>query len=536
MRLLTAGALKTPGECLTGLWGRVPRYVRQTFFAAVILGLGTHMFMFTNKIINHDDLDRLFQLDYGTASGRWLLPAVANLDGAFSVPWLIGVLGILCLAVTACLTVSLLRIRGCLGCVLTAGLMVSFPVVASTYAYMFTADLYFLGLMLAALGAWAAVRGNWWGSAVGVVAITLSLGLYQAYFPVSAVLMVGALLFETLDGKKSIQRLLPEGLRLVGTLAAALAAYLIVVRITTGEAGLVDYQGLDHMGLPPLEKLPELIGMAYEKYVTVFLENEQNWNFMFLSNVLRAAALGGVVLLALVLWRRRLGAARTALAVVLTVLYPLAGNLIYLMAYDGYVHDLMVYGLIYVPLLLIALAEYAQPVLEGQGERIAHRLVSWLVVLALAPTAWSYAITDNNHYLKAELSIRQCEAYSNRLMGRIESCEGYEPHMGVVLVGSNLETWDLHVTPELDAWYSNGFTDFAALRTTYTYEVFLSTFLAFPAPIFAGTTPEAVELAATEEVQKMPLYPQTGSVKLLHYESQDRDVIVVKLAESGEAS
>lgn len=533
MKLFTAGTLMTPGDCLESLWKRVPGHARWAFFSALILGLATHLFMFTNKFINHDDLDQMFQIHYGTASGRWLLPAAARLDGEFSVPWLIGVLGVLCLAGTACLTVSLLRIRTPLGCVLTAGLMVSFPVVASTFAYMFTADIYFLSLLLAALGAWAAVRGGWWGSAAGALAITLSLGLYQAYFPVAAVLMVGALLFEVLDGEKTCKELFLKGLRLVGILAAGLAAYLVMVRVTTRETGLVDYQGLDHMGLPPLERIPELIGKAYGKYVAVFLGNEQDWNFGVLKYVLPVSALGGAVLLVLVLWRRRLGAARTALAAALAVIYPLAGNLIFLLAYDGTIHDLMIYGLIYAPILLIALVEYARPALQKQGDLIAHTAVSWIVVLSLAPTAWGYAITDNNTYLKAELSMRQCEAYSNRLLERIESCEGFEAWRGVILVGSDEWTWDLNVTPELDSVDTSGIMNLSGLRTMYSYGLFLRNFLGFPAPVYYGGSEEAKAAAELEEVKKMPLYPSEGSVKLVHYEPTDKDVIVVKLAEPG---
>lgn len=535
MRQFTAQALKTPGECLERLWTRVPNYTRWTFFSAVVLGFATHLYMFTNKFINHDDLDQMFRIQYGRASGRWLLPAAARLDGEFSVPWLIGVLGILCLAGTACLTVSLLRVRSPLGCMLTAALMVSFPVTASTYAYMFTADMYFLSLLLAAFGAWAAVRGGWRGSAAGALAITLSLGLYQAYFPAAAVLMVGALLFETLDGEKSFKALFLKGLRLVGTLAVGLAAYLVMVRVTTRETGLVYYQGLDHMGMPPLERIPGLILEAYGKYAGFFLGNERDWNFNVLNYALLAAALGGAALLVLVLRRRRLGADRTALAAGLAVLYPLAGNLIRLLAYDGNLHDLMIYGLIYVPILLIALTEYAQPVLQERGEALTHRLVSWIVTLSLAATAWSYAITDNNTYLKAELATRQCEAYSNRLLERIESCEGFESWRAVILVGSDEWTWDLNVTPPLDSVDTSGITNLAGLRTTYSYGLFLRSFLGFPAPVYVGDTEEAKAAAELEEVRRMPVYPKEGSVKLVRYEPTGKDVIVVKLAETSEA-
>ncbi|MDE6591162.1 MAG: glucosyltransferase domain-containing protein, partial [Oscillospiraceae bacterium] len=158
-------AWRTPEECFSDLWKRIPKHIRLSFAAAVALGLATHLYAFTNKLTNHDDLDQMFYAGYGAASGRWLLPSILRLDGDFSIPWLIGLIGILCLAGTVCLTVSLLRIRHPLGCVVTAAVMVSYPTVASTFAYMFTSSGYFFGLLLAVFGAYAAVRWGWPGSA-----------------------------------------------------------------------------------------------------------------------------------------------------------------------------------------------------------------------------------------------------------------------------------------------------------------------------------------------------------------------------------
>ena len=174
----------------------VPSYTKWTFAASVVFGLIAHLYMLTNKLPNHDDIFHLFQCDYGTQSGRWFLPTVLQWDGDFSMPWLIGVLGILCLAGTACITTSLFHIRRPLACIITAALLVSFPTVASTFTYMFTADAYFFGLFLAAFAAFAVARFAIIGLPVGAVALILSMGIYQSYFPVATVLLVGTLLFD----------------------------------------------------------------------------------------------------------------------------------------------------------------------------------------------------------------------------------------------------------------------------------------------------------------------------------------------------
>ncbi|MBR4425932.1 MAG: glucosyltransferase domain-containing protein, partial [Oscillospiraceae bacterium] len=165
--------LLDPDGWLLGLWRRTPAHIRTTFFSAAALGLATHLYVFTNKFANHDDLYQLFRGGYGVFSGRWLLPTVLRMDGSFSVPWLIGLLGVLFLSLGACVAVSLLRIRRPLGCLLAGAALVSFPSVTATLGYLFTSDAYFLGLLLAELGAWATVRRGWWGSALGAALFCL---------------------------------------------------------------------------------------------------------------------------------------------------------------------------------------------------------------------------------------------------------------------------------------------------------------------------------------------------------------------------
>lgn len=516
---------KTPDACFSGLWKRIPAYIRLTFAAAVVLGFATHLYMFANKLTNHDDIGHLFLAEYGTASGRWLLPPVLQLDGPFSTPWLIGILSILCIAGAACFTVALLRIRRPLACIVTAGIMAAFPTVTATFTYMFTADAYFLSLMLATLGAYLAVRLHPIpGIILGAAAVTCSMGIYQSYLGVAAVLMVGALLFEVLDGKGSFKELFLKGVRLLGTLILSVIAYMIIVKITTRITGLVDYMGISHMGQISLKELPCQILWSYKTYFTFFFQDEFGYHFDFLKYALTAAALCAAVLLVLLLRERRLDPARTALAVFLAAAYPLAGNMIYIMVPDvNEVHTLMLYGLSYILLLPIALAEYAEFEPKKLPQRTFHAIASWVIVLTMAATAHSYAVTANTVYLKIDVSMRQCTAYSIRLLDKIESCEDYIQGMPVVLLGSSVPDWSLYPTPQMNNVSMIGVFDMAAFRSSYTYGVFLRYYLGFPGGVYLDGTEPAKAMAELDSVQDMPIYPAPGSIQVID------DTVVVKL-------
>lgn len=515
-----------PDTAFARFWARLPAATKQSFFAGVVMGLVCHLYLFTNLIPNHDAVFHLFQCDYGTASGRWFLPLVLAWDGDYNMPWLQGVLSLLCLAGTVSITTRLLRIEKPLAIVITAALCTAFPTVAATFTYMFTADAYFFGLFLAALAAYAVWSMPIWGLPLGTILLILSMGIYQSYFPVAAVLMVGALLFDCLEGRGSFGRTLPRGVKMVATLALGIVVYMAVARLATmASGGLSDYMGISSMGSLSLSELPELVRQSLESYETYFLQNELGWNFSFIPLLVIAAWVSGVVLLATLLLRRQVGVLRGMLALVLVGLYPLAGSLIHIMVAGAAVHDLMIYGLLYALILPLALASFAATHADEMGSlrSALQSLMSWIVIAAMALTAYNYIVTDNKAYLKMALGFTQIEAYSNRLATMIQSVPGYSPSLAVVLVGSSNGDALLDVTPELSEITLTGALNMGTYRTQYSYGYLLNRFSALPNYVYLDDMPEEVSSAISGVSEPMPAYPQQGCVQIAG------DYIVVRL-------
>ena len=506
-----------PDTAFARFWSRLPAATKQSFFAGVVMGLVCHLYLFTNLIPNHDAVFHLFQCDYGTASGRWFLPLVLAWDGDYNMPWLQGVLSLLCLAGTVCITTRLLRIEKPLAIVITAALCTAFPTVAATFTYMFTADAYFFGLFLAALSAYVVWRMPIWGLPLGTILLILSMGIYQSYFPVAAVLMVGALLFDCLEGRASFGRTLLRGVKMVATLALGIVVYMAVARLATmASGGLSDYMGISSMGSLSLSELPELVRQSLESYESYFLQNELGWNFSFIPLLVIAAWVSGVVLLATLLLRRQVGVLRGLLALVLVGLYPLAGSLIHIMVAGAAVHDLMIYGLLYALILPLALASFAATHADEMGplRSALQSLMSWIIIAAMALTAYNYIVTDNKAYLKMALGFTQIEAYSNRLAMMIQSVPGYSPSLAVVLVGSSNGDALLDVTPELSEITLTGALNIGTYRTQYSYGYLLNRFSALPNYVYLDDMPEEVSSAIAGVSETMPVYPQEGCVQI----------------------
>ena len=124
---------------------------RVAFLSAVIIGLIAHMPAMNFDVPNHDGLDSLYFDQNMLTSGRWFLGTACGISSFYSLHWVIGVLSLLYLAITAIFLVKLLKIKTPVFAVMISGLLVTFPTLASNFAYSFTMDGYMMGLMFAVI-------------------------------------------------------------------------------------------------------------------------------------------------------------------------------------------------------------------------------------------------------------------------------------------------------------------------------------------------------------------------------------------------
>lgn len=512
-----------PNAVFERLWQKVPGYIRWTFAMTLLMGLVAHLYAFTNDLVNHDDIYHLFQCDYGALSGRWFLPVVLQWDGGFSMPWLIGVLSLLCLAVTVCFAVCLLRVRSRLGCLIVAAILAAFPSVTATFTYMFTADAYFFAAMLAAFAAYAVWRMPVMGLPLGAIALIFSMGIYQSYFSVATVLMVGALLFDALDAKESFAQLILKGVKMLGALVLSLLVYMAAAHFATRNVGLTDYMGISEMGHLSLSELPALIVKCYKEYAGIFWNNTNGFYFDFLNVLIPLAMLLAVVLFLTLVARRRVGVLRGVLALVLLVVYPLAGNLIHIMVAGGSVHQLMIYGAAFMLVLPVALVDVVsmQAAEMGGARQLVNAALSWVILGVMALTAYSYIVFDNKIYQKMDVSKQEITAYSNRLLSAVEQAPGYQVGMPLVLVGASKVDESLLTAPEMEDIWLVGALNVAQIRAQYSYGEFLQYYMAYPGDVCLVNSADeekaavASSFAQRSDVLAMPLYPADGSIQAI---------------------
>ena len=143
--------MKTPWNFFQSSRTKIKNTWKIAFLSAFVLGILIHLPVMISDIPNHDGLSSMYFDQNMITSGRWFLSVACGFSSYFTIPWIIGLIGLLWLALTAVALTELLELADPLVIMAVSGLLVSFPALASTFAYVFTMDGYMMALFLAIL-------------------------------------------------------------------------------------------------------------------------------------------------------------------------------------------------------------------------------------------------------------------------------------------------------------------------------------------------------------------------------------------------
>ena len=176
------------------------------FGVTFLVTLFTHAFKLLNFIPNHDSLYSFYSKQDIILSGRWSLTYAAAISSWFDIQWLIGILAVIYIAIAAVVVVKVLDIQNTMVACMAGVLMGTYPSMAATFTYMFTADAYYLAMLLAAIAAYLMVADDWKKRLCGSIALGVSMGIYQAYVSFCIVLLMVWLIKKCLVEEKAIGR------------------------------------------------------------------------------------------------------------------------------------------------------------------------------------------------------------------------------------------------------------------------------------------------------------------------------------------
>ena len=475
-----------------------------TFLTALLLGLATHLPVMLSDVPNHDGLASIYFDQNMVTSGRWFLSLACGFSSYYSLPWLIGLLSVLLLGITAVFLTEVLEINKISGGVMIAGILVTFPVLTSTFAYVFTMDGYMLAVLLSVLAVYMVDKGKL-GFFLGGILLSFSMGIYQAYLPIAILLCL----------YKCIQILLKDNEKVwkiksilnylyMGVIGAGLYYVIMKLALLVQGEEIGSYQGGNENHGFSLGTVAEL----YKDFFEFILTGKVMVNNVF--SILAFCVIAGLFSVAFVQLciRKKLYKSIWFYVVVGMVLFvvPVATNVILVILPDVSYHTLMRYQ--YVVLLLVMVA-FVQEHLQMKKE-----ITNVILCTASAILIFNYVVTDNIAYSNLEKKYEKTYAYCVRLADRMEQTEGYYQGIPIAMIGvvSDKEFPLTDVTGDVTSKLL-GITGDTLLYTGENYKAFFANYLGITIELVP--IDEMTDIYNSKEYWEMDSFPAKNSMKVV---------------------
>lgn len=495
-------------------------------YAGMICGVITHLFGLVNVLHNCDDIAQQ-PTGYGTGitSGRWLLPLLGDaaefLGGNYNLPLVNGLVFIALLSLSAGLLVAIFDFKSKNLAALVGMLFVVFPPVFSTMTFRYTVIYYGIAIMCSVLAAYVMGKSRF-DLLISGFLTACSLGIYQAYVPVTIAIFVMLLMRQAMEGKDTLKNLIHRGIRYCAALALGLILYLVFLKIglrLSGE-GLSDYRGIDQMGTASLMDLPRLLKETIYLFCMMPLRDYCGLaatSLVKLVYLLLGAA--STVLLAIILVKKVKKPLMIAFILLMCGLFPVAANFVVVMCSDSWLYTLMLFAMVMVPFLPVMLADYLLAEMDAaKWKMIGVKFVG--IVTAVLICAYSYG--TNVNYSAMYFASRQVENYLNSMVVQVRMTEGFDAQKKWAMIGKIQD-------PLLRSWWqyeiSYGGTEFTQyLINRESWFEWIRNYYGYTFPM--AEEAEIQALSETEEVRNMPCWPSEGSIKVIG------DTVVIKCQES----
>ena len=497
------------------------------FVTTIVFGLLCHGIMLFNKYLTYDDANYFALVGSTYKSGRWMLGILEDLTHVlfgsypYSIPVVNGFLTIIFIAIAACLIVNLFCINNKLLICAESMLLVSTPVVTSMMGYMFTAPYYGLGLLLSVFGAFLICKyRKWYSVLAGIIVCACSIGVYQAFLPVSLCILLFYMIKEIFDSENAVWTVfLKKTFYYLATTFASLGIYVLLNKLflTIHHEQLSDYQGISGMGKASVSEYLHRFLFSYKNFInpSVGINGEPKltaflypMSARFLYRILLILIAATIVFLIYLAFKSDI---RKAFQIfILVCLIPPAVNFIYIVSDPKVVYSLMLYGQV---MIFVFWGWIIQTITPHLRYKTAKRAVSVAGICIIIAFSLIYLRYDNVCYLKLDLQQSREVSYFTTLVTRIKSVEDYKEEYPVVYINEQKindstigEVSELGIVT-IPPYHLNAMDSL----NNYAWKSCVK--------LWTGFSPElkeAKDFENLQEVKAMPSYPNDGSIKVIN--------------------
>lgn len=498
--------MQTPSQVISMLKKRIKKEWITAFMTVLVLGLAAHLPVMIHDWPNHDGLASMYFDQNMITSGRWFLTVACGFSSYFTIPWVIGILSLVFLGIGSAALIEFLEIHDTVWIILICGMLVVFPALCSTYAYIFTADGYMMALALVFFAVFCTARYRR-GYLAGGIALAFSMGIYQSYLAFAIILsLYGCVMILLEKGTAKIKLFSMLRYLIMGVIGVGLYFVILHGLLLLEGKQLASYQGINSMTSTSGKSVTGSVVQIYHDFVAFTGKGNVLYNNVFSLSALVLLA-GAVLVICLQNgYLKSLKGWLTVLA--LAVILPVATNMILIISPGVTYHLLMRYQWVLYPILMVAFC-----VRYGQDARSAW--VQWPLLIAAAVLVLNYTVTDNIAYSNLSKKYEKTYAYCLRMADRMEQTDGYYSGMPVAMIGvqnkTNFPETDItgQVTSDMI-----GMTGDYLVYTDKNYQAFMKNYLGVTINLVSDQEMEAIY--QSKEYQALDSFPGQNSMKVVN--------------------
>lgn len=497
------------------------------FFSTFLITLLIHLYKFTNVLHNHDSVSNFYSDQNVLASGRWALSMACGISSYYDLPWIIGLLSCVFLALTVVVIVALFRIKNPVLIGLTGALLAAAPATTETFFFLYTADGYMIAMLLAALAVYfSRVEENrlsrW---VLSGICICVSCAIYQAYVSFALLLAVCYFIDDLLQDKHNKKACFTWVLRQAILYALSLAVYYIVWKLCMRISGITanDYQGISEVGKINAGLLKNGLISAVKTTILFFLQwdvLERGFTLYSVLNIIFVIAMAMGLLTAVLkskIFKRKWAAVLLVLCLVAIV--PFA--CIWHFTADSIIYRPMMLQSLTLLFVLTAL------LYERWTKPAAQNTIAAFLLIVV----FNNALMANISYSYMHLCYERTYAEGLEMMAEIHDLQDVYDFDKIAVLGVRPGLQYRHFNPETGKMLNTGklriFTDLLEKSLLFDSNhtlPFLN--ITFGLSLQSLSLEEREQLHKTEEVRAMGCWPAGNSIAVID------DILVIKLAEA----
>ena len=519
--ILKSFYLKSPDDLLESLKSWFSDNKKLAFSIALIIGLITHIVLFSIILLSPDGLWNAMHFSAGeveTTSGRWAINMIDSLRKDMAIPTITTTISIIVTAITAIFVVDFFDLKSKFSVAIASGFLAVSPCLAMTLLYAYTADAYAYAFLFSVLAAWCIYKDKYkiLNCVLASIFVMLTMALYQCYLGAIIVLCIMKPILDILRNKKNYKELFIKiGISIL-VVAIGLVLYWISENIALNIYGtnLSSYGGANDISVISIIKnLKGSIKKVYKDYLNFFFGNDIIWNtnmsrptFYKILYIIMAIVLG-IILIFRETETKKKKIIDACLVIIATLAIPCGVNIIAIIAPTTIFYSLNSAQIILViPFFMAILEEYT----FKRGV-----ILKYLALVLCFIIGVTYYLADNVSYFGVRLKYNQTYAMTLRMVDRIENAEGYSKDKPWAIVGIIGEENSDTVT-DLHFLTYGGFVNGPIFHGNYigsmeNWRRFLQMFMGIQ-PNMASPE-EYYKVCGTEEFKNMPLFPNHGAVK-----------------------